>query len=899
MNTIRLWMIATGVAISVITSVAASTDGGSSDTRSTFKAYYQDAGCSLLSLASTFPLLYPNKSDITRPGAPGAFDADMYLNTSTFRLAINLTFNAPVIGNFSSFKGFEIMNHRSDNPNISCWIYDLSNINFTAANITTLFNLAVQPAKKNSTYFFEISTLPKSAVLSEHSEKLTMNVFVLNSTAGTDASNWTTYVKFINDSQKKEVWVEFTEPPASFGFSEFEVKLFPRDKDGEQQKAIISGVNHTFCDVKPGLYTITIKPRDFFENLVLCKCCTNSIYQQCTTSETTPFYIHKVEQISTSSQLSSTATMMTSTLSRLVSTVSSSDMFQSSSRNIPTTIQKSTTPSIITNSISVGFHRTTLTVSFDRTLVSNGTLSESTTSSSYHGISTKINISSAVPSNQGDMTFTYVIIGCASGVILAVLVVTVHCLRNGRRQDLKEPKPDPSKKENKMYQGNNVDDDLNSIVMLDAIWTIKSSKTLKEYTNPLSRKNVFLVFAEDHDDHITAVDLFASFLQSHCFCDVVYAPYHVESLQKDGLITRMKYSLEKADCILIINSAALYNIYNTEKCRKKLRSRSDSFFANILLITIKFVMSKLAENPTCRIANLRFEHTPNEFVVLNLLENFLLLKQFKELLYYIHEIKEIEDTNNFEHLEIGTLLKTDNWQFLCNAIRNAWSFEQNNPSWLSQRFCTEECDFIGHKEVILKGCSNCLSDTTLDVKDRQFDLQTRLTRMIGTDLSSPEDSSVKNPNGFYYNVNKTDSSLLNTYIQMYAPSDIEEDKQSKTFSEQMTSINEHYSRRQCLCHGNTIRTSWGKEEVKENRKWTPIDNFCALREANSPSPDDFIPPDDYFQEDVVSNGRENHTGIISSGFQENLSGYSEIHDMKDKEWRQIEDDNVSLGGYSV
>ncbi|KAL3852252.1 hypothetical protein ACJMK2_015920 [Sinanodonta woodiana] len=898
MNTIRLWVIATGVAISVITSALSTTDGGSSDTIFTFKTYFLDTGCSLLSLASKFPLLYPNRSDITRPGAPGAVDADIVLNTATFRLAINLTFSAPVIGNLSSLKGFEIMYHRSDNLSILCWIFDLSDSNFMAANIQTLFNLTVQPAKKNSTYFFEISTLPKPAMLSEPSQTLTMNVFVLNSTAGTDASNWTTYVKFTNDSQKKEVWVGFTEPPASFGFTEFEVKLFPRDQDGEIQHATISGVHHTFFDVKPGLYTIMIKPYDIFTNNGLCKCCTNNAYQHCTTSETTPFYIHKVEKVSTKSQLSSIATIISSPLSRTLSTFSSTDVLQSSSRKVSTNIEHTSTPSIVTNSISAGFHRTTLTINSDRTLVSNGTMSESmTSSSSYDAKSTKIDISSEVSSNQGDMTFTYVIIGCASGVILAVLVVTVHCLRHGRRQDLKKTKPDPSKTENKKPQENALNDDLNSVVKLDAILNSKSCNTLQEYANPFSRKSVFLVFAEDHDDHIVTVDLFASFLQSHCFCDVVYAPYHVESLQKDGSITRMHCSLEKADCILIINSAALYTIYNAEKCRKKLRSRPDSFFANILLITIKFVMSKFTDNPTCKIANLRFEHTPNEYVISELPENFILLKQFKELLYYIHEIKEIEHTkNDFEHLEIGTLLKTDSWQLLCNAVQSAWSFEQKNPSWLSQRFCTEECDMRGNKEVISKQ----ISDTTLDVKNLPLDSQTRESRLIGTDLYSIGGSFVTYSNGLYCSLNKTDSSMSNAYVPLYTPLDTEEDKHSKTFSEQMTSINEHYNRRRkYLCHSNTIKTSWEEEEVKEDRKWTPNDIYCPLGEANIPAPYDFIPPDDYAPEDVICNGSENHTGIHCMGFQGNMYDCSQIHDLRENEWRQIENDSVSLGGYSV
>lgn len=206
-----------------------------------------------------------------------------------------------------------------------------------------------------------------------------------------------------------------------------------------------------------------------------------------------------------------------------------------------------------------------------------------------------------------------------------------------------------------------------------------------------TRKTIYLVYAEDNESHIQIAEAFATILQKHCMCDVLYYPWYAKT---ESAFQWSVCCLAKADNTLLISSRSAYEQYMSWKNDRGIHVKHYSPTGDIYLVALRQVSKYLVENPDkCRtFASVYFEHTHEVFVPGDIFTGgrFRLMEHFDELLCYIHNITKGDLKRGKRKSDI---LKTSHGKILLEAIKSASKCERESDSGF-QRSTSEELKIV-------------------------------------------------------------------------------------------------------------------------------------------------------------------------------------------------------------
>ncbi|CAG2239624.1 unnamed protein product [Mytilus edulis] len=201
---------------------------------------------------------------------------------------------------------------------------------------------------------------------------------------------------------------------------------------------------------------------------------------------------------------------------------------------------------------------------------------------------------------------------------------------------------------------------------------------------------VYIVCAEDHQYHVNAVEAFARFLDSHCQCKVVYAPWCLHEYL-DGKFRWVINTIEKADFVVIVNSELSYHQFKSWKNKgdKLWKSPDGSQTFDLYMSSVSQITKRILNvNNHFKCIIVHFNYTANEFSLDELCTGaeYQIPKHIHELMCQIHQM----DNRRAGYDNIGFFAdligSTADGQHLSTCINWAANFEKQNPSWFNEYF---------------------------------------------------------------------------------------------------------------------------------------------------------------------------------------------------------------------
>ncbi|XP_061178843.1 uncharacterized protein LOC133187469 [Saccostrea echinata] len=185
----------------------------------------------------------------------------------------------------------------------------------------------------------------------------------------------------------------------------------------------------------------------------------------------------------------------------------------------------------------------------------------------------------------------------------------------------------------------------------------------------LPLKTVFLAYAEDHECHKEVVKAFASFMEKHCRCNVIFAPWRMSEIMQDKFRWVIN-SMDQADYTVVVNSFTAYQQFQHWKSNDIKHSKifQGSPLADLFIPILNQTCIRL-NNPSeyRKFIMVRFEYTQKEHTIteLNSGGEYVLMKHLQEFLCHIHQLGQhktkMEDVglafvNDFKQLVEGAAL---------------------------------------------------------------------------------------------------------------------------------------------------------------------------------------------------------------------------------------------------
>ncbi|KAL5018157.1 hypothetical protein ScPMuIL_003879 [Solemya velum] len=212
----------------------------------------------------------------------------------------------------------------------------------------------------------------------------------------------------------------------------------------------------------------------------------------------------------------------------------------------------------------------------------------------------------------------------------------------------------------------------------------------------LRRKTVHLVYFQDHVHHVKTVECLADYLQTYCFCDVLYAPWYLTDIMREGKNIWSLNSIQNADFTIIIHSEGSYRHYMARKENMAYEGREIGPLGDMFMPAIIYILNQCMGQLTYnKFIMTYFEYSKSAHIPSEMCPglNYKLLKHFKELLCHIHGL-----TLGIDRLDEIDLPLTDNHSSttkgrkLITACSVASHFERKNPNWFSEMYgvCSTE-----------------------------------------------------------------------------------------------------------------------------------------------------------------------------------------------------------------
>ncbi|XP_065938370.1 interleukin cytokine receptor-related protein 1 isoform X3 [Magallana gigas] len=186
----------------------------------------------------------------------------------------------------------------------------------------------------------------------------------------------------------------------------------------------------------------------------------------------------------------------------------------------------------------------------------------------------------------------------------------------------------------------------------------------------LPKKTIFLAYAEDHESHKDVLTSFANFLETHCRCNVIFAPWRLSDIMQDKFRWVIN-SMEQADYTVIVNSFTAFEQFKQWKTNGKKDSKifEGSPLADLFIPILNQTCIRLNNQSNYRkFIMVRFEYTSKEHSIteLNSGGEYVLTKHLREFLCHVHQIDQqrtkmenvgLAFVDDYTQLPDGTQLK--------------------------------------------------------------------------------------------------------------------------------------------------------------------------------------------------------------------------------------------------
>lgn len=268
------------------------------------------------------------------------------------------------------------------------------------------------------------------------------------------------------------------------------------------------------------------------------------------------------------------------------------------------------------------------------------------------------------------------VLGSLAGLVLVIGVGLIFLFRHFRMcngdaiekpeddQDFPVPGPNPTFDEDK------------SIISLPKSELIINNKSAdkKRFT---VRPKVFVLYEEDHEFHKIVVDKFATYLQQHCQCDVMYVEWQLDS-------PWVHQELEAAKYVVIVNSEGAYKSYMSKASEKNSPSLTNRRMSSINSIRNKF----LHEERYDRYVMVYFDHTDEKFIIPDISPGYKykLPKHFTDFLLHIHQLKRTDNLAQYDLPLDGNHCSRPIGQDFLESIKKAQQFQLEHPNWAYKKY---------------------------------------------------------------------------------------------------------------------------------------------------------------------------------------------------------------------
>ncbi|XP_078340017.1 uncharacterized protein LOC111108147 isoform X2 [Crassostrea virginica] len=230
------------------------------------------------------------------------------------------------------------------------------------------------------------------------------------------------------------------------------------------------------------------------------------------------------------------------------------------------------------------------------------------------------------------------VIGALLGIVLVSIVGFFFFYRR-RKEDREIPKP------NENYENIDGHPEKQEIGNINPVFHTYSVLEFDEGRGrELSKKTIFLAYAEDHNYHKDVVTAFAGFLKTHCRCNVIFAPWRLNEIMQDKFRWVIN-AMDQADYTVIVNSFTAHEQFKQWKSNGKKDSNiyQGSPLADLFIPILNQTCIRLNNNAEYRkFIMVRFDYTSKEHTIseLNSGGEYILMKHLREFLCHIHKIDQ-------------------------------------------------------------------------------------------------------------------------------------------------------------------------------------------------------------------------------------------------------------------
>lgn len=298
---------------------------------------------------------------------------------------------------------------------------------------------------------------------------------------------------------------------------------------------------------------------------------------------------------------------------------------------------------------------------------------ESVTTTDSHSSPTTESVTDDIAEDTNESSHTGEgVIGAVIGVLLGVLLVAVigFFYFYWRNKDKKDDDDDDDIEgvehyHNIKYENTKIADKGNPLwLQNDGLEDNDGEKRV------LPKKTIFLAYAEDHEPHKDVLTSFANFLQKHCRCNVIFAPWRLSDIMQDKFRWVIN-SMDQADYTVIVNSFMAFEQFKQWKTNGKKDSKifEGSPLADLFIPILNQTCIRLNNQSNYRkFIMVRFEYTLKEHTIteLNSGGEYVLMKHLREFLCHVHQIDQqrtkmenvgLAFVDDYTQLPDGTQLK--------------------------------------------------------------------------------------------------------------------------------------------------------------------------------------------------------------------------------------------------
>ncbi|BFY97806.1 hypothetical protein BsWGS_00846 [Bradybaena similaris] len=207
------------------------------------------------------------------------------------------------------------------------------------------------------------------------------------------------------------------------------------------------------------------------------------------------------------------------------------------------------------------------------------------------------------------------------------------------------------------------------------------------YTRTISslpRKTVYLMSADDHEAHVGLIKTLVSFLQVHCYCNVIL-PSHMDHYET-GAYEWFLNSIGKSDFILFVNSEGALKMIEAHLEKKSYTNRKIGPEGDLFVFCLKHILCSVDVREKSLI--LVSFHGNHCLKFLQVPQVFKLPDHLRHLLQKIHRIdpSAINSYSNILPLNDENIKQLPEGAQMLSASKYVKFYEDSNPQWFENNF---------------------------------------------------------------------------------------------------------------------------------------------------------------------------------------------------------------------